>query len=355
MRQFLNDSRGWHVSWRVDALGVCLAIALGVLLRVALFQNVGRGALVGLLVDPLTLPIMLALRPAFLSRRVAPTFSLQAILFSGLLCVGAAFVLTCWARIVTATIGWQVPSWENLQSWTVPWTYYVVVLASWGLAHSWVTAEIAAHEEKRRAMAAESEALKAELRHLRHQLDPHFLFNALNGIAVQIPDNPRAAEEMIRELARYLRYSLDQRDRTLTTLSSVLDAARAYLELEKARFGPELDYRLTADDASRQLMTPSFLLQPLVENAVKHGLKAGRTPVEVEVTARADGATLHISVVGAGTLQPDWQSAGKQGVGLSVLNRRLQLHYPDRHTFTLRQSGGTVTAELRLQGEPCSE
>ncbi|MGL9616872.1 histidine kinase [Bradyrhizobium sp. U531] len=364
MRDFVRPiaMRG-QGSWLLAIVGVCLLAALGTLVRMAHFQDFHRAFLISLLVDPLTLPIILAFRPLLLRGYSAAGSDLvRIILLNALLCVGAAFLLTCWVRLVTAVTGWPVPNWGTVQSWVAPWVYYIIVFAGWRFAQFWTAAEIAADREKQRAMGAESEVLKAELRHLRHQLDPHFLFNALNGIAVEIPDHPDAAVGMVRELAAYLRYSLDQRDRTVTSLASVLDAARSYLELQKARFGPELDYRLESSEPARRRIVPSFLLQPLVENAVKHGLKAGHAHVDIAIGAVAqdsgeefgEESGLQISVTGPGELRPDWENAGDPGVGLSVLNRRLQLHYPGRHEFSLRQTGDRVTAGLLLRGEPCS-
>lgn len=335
--------------------GLCLLTALGTLVRMAHFENFPRAFLISLLVDPLTLPIALALRTVALRRHFESGFQLlRTLLLNALLCIGSAFLVTCWVRLVTAVTGWPVPNWGTVQSWAVPWVYYIIVFAGWRFAQFWSAAELAVHAEKQRAAAAEAEALKAELRHLRHQLDPHFLFNALNGIAVEIQDHPDAAVGMVRELAAYLRYSLDQRDRTVTSVGSMFDAARSYLELQKARFGPELDYKLACDEPARRRTAPSFLLQPLVENAVKHGLKAGQTPAEVAIEAEANETELQITVSSPGLLRPDWERAGDPGVGLSVLNRRLQLHYPDRHEFILRQIGERVVATLRLRGKPCS-
>ncbi|WP_296522249.1 sensor histidine kinase [Rhodoplanes sp.] len=343
----------WRSASRLDMVGVCLLFLLSLVLRTAHFQNVGEALLFSLLVEPLALPLILLLRP-FLQRRAEPKFDVRAILLNALLCTGAALAMTAWAKIISGLTGWYTPTWGPLQSWVIPWAYFSIVFVTWGLAHFWAAAEDDARSEKRRAAAAEAEALKAELHHLRHQLDPHFLFNALNGIAVEIHDDPDAAVGMVRDLGEYLRYSLDQRNRTVTTFASELDAVRSYLDVQKTRFGPELNYRLTADEVARRRQMPSFLLQPLVENAVKHGFKAGITPLAIAVSAAAGNDTLQITVAGEGILRPDWRLAGDPGVGLSVLRRRLELHYPGRHDFGMRQIGNTVTAELRLQGEPCS-
>lgn len=340
-------------TWRQDVTGLCLLILLGILLRVALYQNIRGGIVVTLLVEPVTLVIVLALRPIFLNSRHGPGFSVRPVATNTVLCLAAAIALTAWAKLITNLTGWVVPTWGIFQTWILPWSYYSVVFASWGLAYFWIAAEAAAHAEEQRASAAEAEALKAELHHLRQQIDPHFLFNALNAIAAEIPEHPETAVGMVSELADYLRYSLAHRNVSVSPFTSEIDAVRSYLEIQKARFGSQLEFHLTASPAARAQMTPSFLLQPLVENAVKHGMKTGIVPLDIAVDAVADGGALHLSVAGTGTLRSDWKTAGNPGVGLSVLRRRLELHYPDRHAFDIRQTGDKVTVELTLRGEPC--
>jgi hypothetical protein len=340
--------------WRQDLTGLCLLILLGIVLRSVLFQNIRGAVVVSLLVEPLTVPIMLVLRRAFREVRLDHGLALRPVAVNVSLCIAAAIAQTAWAKIITNLSGWFVPTWGIVQTWVVPSGYYSIVFASWALAHFWIAAEIAARNEQQLAVAAKAEALRAELNHLRQQLDPHFLFNALNGIAAEIPEHPETAVGMVRELADYLRYSLDHRDLSMAPFSAEMEAVRSYLEVQKARFGPELRFRLSADDAARKQLTPSFLLHPLIENAVKHGLRAGVMPLDIAIAAVSDGASLRISVTSTGMLRTDWATAGDPGVGLSVLRRRLALHYPDRHEFDMRQTGDKVTAELKLRGEPCS-
>ena len=341
-------------TWRQDLAGLCLLIAIGIPLRSTLIPTTRGAAIVTLLIEPAALLIVLFLRPLLLDVRDGSTLLRRALLANIVMCVAAAGVLTTWAKFVTTYSGHTVPSWSNLQSWVAPCAYYTIVFASWGLAHFWISAEIVARNERQRAIAAEAEALKAELHHLRHQLDPHFLFNALNGIATEIPHHPKAAVVMVRELADYLRYSLDQRNMAISPFFAEIDAARSYLEVQKARFGRDLQFHLNADKMSRAQVTPPYLLQPLIENAVKHGLKTGIRPLDIAVEATSDGLAMSISVSSNGTLRDDWRTSGNPGVGLSVLQRRLELHYPERHSFDMNQNGDRVIAEIRLQGAPCS-
>jgi LytS/YehU family sensor histidine kinase len=204
-------------------------------------------------------------------------------------------------------------------------------------------------------MRAEAEALRAELEELRLQLDPHFLFNALNGVAEEIPDRPAAALAMLRDLTAYLRHSLDGINQTVVTVEAEVGGLAAYLRVQQARFGERLRTRLdmAPDAASRRIA--SFLLQPLVENAVKHGRRDNG--LDVGINIRAVGDALHIEIDNTGALDGGTGARRRRpGIGLENVRRRLALHYPGRHQFTLdqRDAGGSkVVATLVLEGEPC--
>ena len=191
-----------------------------------------------------------------------------------------------------------------------------------------------------------------ELYFLRAQLDPHFLFNALNGVATQIPAQPNSALAMVRELAGYLRYSLDHRHDAVTSLSEELDALAGYLKIERERFGERLQTRIDATPEARSRLVPSFLLQPIVENAVKHSLQHSQPPWSLSIEAWiTDEGALRIAIRNTGTLAPNPNRV--EGVGLQILRRRLELHYPDRHRFLLAGVDGEVRAEIEMEGDPC--
>jgi len=139
----------------------------------------------------------------------------------------------------------------------------------------------------------------------------------------------------------------------VTQLAAEIEALEAYMSVQRARFGPQLRFDVAADAAARAHPLPSFLLQPLVENAVKHGRRADRQH-EITVEAALEGDCLRVRVENGGRLRPDWESEEGAGVGLANIRRRLALHYPGRHGFTLRQQGDRVTAEISLLGSPCA-
>lgn len=246
--------------------------------------------------------------------------------------------------------GWGNPLMSPEVAWLlrikITWLAYI----SWGLGYFWFKAEAEAHLQRDHARKAQDEARNMELQMLRSQLDPHFLFNSLNGISAEIVPHPESAVEMIDELADYLRYSLDHRKQVLALLSAELDTMDAYLRMEKARFGNRLQASVTSDEKTRHRKVPSFLLQPFVENAVKHGLQDSSRPLEIAIRAWTSSGLLNVEVSNTGSLH----HSSHEGVGLSTLRRRLELHYPNRHTFSLIEDGGFVRAQLILEGEPCS-
>ena len=127
----------------------------------------------------------------------------------------------------------------------------------------------------------------------------------------------------------------------------------AYLRIQHARFGDRLRFSIDLAPDAASCLIPCFLLQPLVENAVKYGLAdSGGGVLEVRLAARRVEKALEIRVSNTGVLRPS--GSERTGVGLETLHRRLEIHYPERHDFQLIETRGEVVAELELRGEPCS-
>jgi hypothetical protein len=229
--------------------------------------------------------------------------------------------------------------------------HFILYLA-WSFGYFWIKAEMLARQKTQHAALAKTDAQKSELQLLRFQLDPHFLFNTLNGIASEIPINPGAAVQMVGELSSYLRYSLDHRSRLLTPLAVELDTTNAYLKIQVARFGERFQSSIVATPPAREVLVPSFLLQPLVENAFKHGFHHAPAPWNLQIAAEAHGERLKIEIRNNGNLV-NYEDGDGPGMGLEVIRRRLEIHYPGRHSFQIQESEGWVIATLELEGIPC--
>jgi two-component system LytT family sensor kinase len=198
-------------------------------------------------------------------------------------------------------------------------------------------------EEKLRRLLTE-----AELKALRTQVDPHFLFNTLNTIADLIGSDPDKAEKMTVRLAECFRYALSRHARDLSTLDDELEFARHYLEIEQVRFGDRLRVHLSRGDASGSELVPSLLLQPLLENAIRHGLAPVREGGSITVTARRAGENLELQVDDDGVgLRPDF--AGKPGIGLQNVKERLNVLYSRAASLAIhRRAGRGTTVSIRV-------
>jgi signal transduction histidine kinase len=201
-------------------------------------------------------------------------------------------------------------------------------------------------------------ATEAELRALRAQINPHFLFNALTTIGHLIQTAPSRALDTLLRLTALLRGVL-RSEINDTTLGGELDLVGAYLEIERARFEDRLRVTIDAPPDARRVSVPPLVLQPLVENAVKHGIAPLRQGGEVLVWARVDagaGGTPRLSLLvrdtGAGATEGDVTRGRACGVGLRNVERRLACHYGDQAALAVRSAPGAgTTVEIHLPAE----
>ncbi len=210
----------------------------------------------------------------------------------------------------------------------------------------------AARERELAAVRLEGALARTQLRNLRLQLQPHFLFNALNTVSATMYDAPETADEILDGIGELLRASLRTTATDTVSLDTELDLLEAYLRIVRARFADRALVLLEVEPGLTQARVPPLLLQPLVENAVRHGgaETRGRVEVRVRVTRTAERLTIEVVDDGPGAAtETDPLTAG---LGLSTTAERLRLLYGDRHAFAAgpRPDGGfRVVAELPLE------
>jgi len=192
---------------------------------------------------------------------------------------------------------------------------------------------------------------EAQLQLLRARLDPHFLFNALNGISADLERDPKTARLMIEHLAELLRASLKSQDCPFVSLDEELAFVEAYAALQKMRFGDRLDVRVEVAASVGAPQIPSLLLQPLVENAIRHGIsrRVGGGAVKVSILSDDMDFIFRVTDTGAG-LPAGWTFDSHAGTGLSATRARLQALYPgEGERLTLRPGAheGAI-AEIRI-------
>ncbi|QGZ40397.1 sensor histidine kinase [Pseudoduganella flava] len=202
------------------------------------------------------------------------------------------------------------------------------------------------HQRAASARLAELLA-QAQLAALRVQLEPHFLFNSLNAITALIRVNKGdEAIALTAALGDLLRRVTDRSERQLVTIEEELDFIRNYLDVQRIRFAERLRYRIDVPDSLKSALVPDFIVQPLVENAIKHGIAKRAKGGELTVAASADGGTLTLSVYNDG---PPLPASWREGVGLANTRQRLRALYGGAEALTLRnEAAAGVLATLTL-------
>lgn len=196
------------------------------------------------------------------------------------------------------------------------------------------------------------DAAEARLAALTDRLQPHFLFNALNTISSAVYEDPATADEMISRLGDLLRQSLRTGDRREVSVSDELALLRSYVAFIEMRFSDRLAVVIHADSAAAGLSLPAFLLQPLVENAVRHGSAIDGGAAEVLVAIAREGDWLTVSVENDVAAQT--ASAPGTGTGLQATRDRLRLLYGDAHTFAAARNGGRYHVSIRIPARPAA-
>ncbi len=202
------------------------------------------------------------------------------------------------------------------------WFYF-----SWTSAYLALSYSVTVQEQERHAAELAVKAQEAQVRALRYQINPHFLFNTLNAIAALVRDGHPKAEEMVVQLSDFFRRSLAINPMEDVTLAQEADLQRLYLEIERTRFPERLRFDMALDAGTADARVPALLLQPLVENAVKHGVARSEAATCIRIRARLDGPVLEIVV------ENDAQASGPpargEEVGLRNVADRLRSRFGD--------------------------
>ena len=283
-----------------------------------------------------------------LARRVLAHFLPSLLVTAGYVyllgAVRAVFGIGEWKGL--ATIRLLGDSLRGMYLWN--WLDYWLILGAWQAYHyhnHYVASEL-------RLERLERNFSEARLNALRMQLEPHFLFNALNAISSEIQDDPVCARNMIEHLGSLLRLSLDRNERQLVPLFEELSFLEHYLAIQRIRFGDRLRFEQVIDEDVRHVLVPSMLIQPLVENSTRHGLAQRATGGLVRIVAkRIDEQNIQITVEDDGAGLPvNWNPGSSFGLGLSITEQRLTALYPGKgRVFEIRRrKGGGTEVELRL-------
>lgn len=289
-----------------------------------------------------------------LGRRVAMHLALSLVFtevyFYLFTVMRAAFGVAPWSslRIANLTsasvLGWQIWCWL---------VYWIIAgaLQAYGYYERYMSSEL-------RLERLEHSFAEARLNSLRMQLDPHFLFNALNTISSHVERDPKLTRRMIEHLGDLLRLSLESKDKQEVPLAEELAFLEHYLAIQKIRFGDQLKIRMQIAPEVRFASVPSLFIQPLVENAIRHGISRRAAGGTVTVQAAPVNGRLEIRVLDDGQGLPiGWSMENAGGLGLSITRERIAGLHPNgdsRFVVHNREEGGTeveISLPLKLDGE----
>lgn len=284
--------------------------------------------------------------PNQLGRRVLAHFAM------GVVFTGAYLYLFFALRALLGNMQWSELAWSRT---------FVFANLGWylwsGLIYAMIVGALQAYAYYRRFVGSELQIerleksyTQARLNALRMQLDPHFLFNALNTISSHVERDPRLTRRMIEHLGDLLRMSLETKDRQEVPLAEEVAFLDHYLEIQRIRFGNQLEVTVDVAPEVRYAMAPSLVLQPLVENAIRHGISKRASGGTIQVSARAEEGRLVLRVEDDGAGLPQgWTLEHSAGLGLSVTRERVEALYGDEAAISvLRRPGGGTVVELKL-------
>ncbi len=336
---------------------IMLTIALWLFVMLVFMPGIiqRHGADVGsILLDCSTFIVSFALAmPLFALFRATLRYPLAnriAIMLAG--AIVAAVLQTVFDLMFTGWVAANVRSaWSNIatdlaRGYEAGFRYLLVFLVNVALFQITFSRRREFHQD-RQLRDARSAAQQAQLTALRYQLNPHFLFNSLNSIsALIVTRRNEDAEQMTSKLSSFLRNSLAADPGRLVPLEEELSLIEEYLDIEGVRFGERLAVEIDCDPEAGEALVPSFIVQPLVENAIKHGVAPSKEPVQIRIKAAVERGDLCIDVENGFAQDSAVTSFGSSGVGLKNIERRLEAVYGRRASLTSEKQSDRYLARI---------
>jgi hypothetical protein len=243
-------------------------------------------------------------------------------------------VIINWAYEAFVDDEWPMTHWYEYLSGAMSSTY---LMACWVGLYFGVKYYESLQTQREMALRATALAQEAQLKMLRYQLNPHFLFNTLNAISTLILDNRNGtANSAVTGLSEFLRYTLDQDPMKKVTVAQEVEALNLYLNIETMRFGERLQLDYSIDDTASNVLMPSLLLQPLIENAIKYAVSPREQGGKIRIGGHVTGGMLQLEVAddGPGMIDATRLTNGR-GVGIRNTRERLQVLYGERGTVSV--------------------
>jgi two-component system LytT family sensor kinase len=284
------------------------------------------------------------------------SFLQTALVVVGGAAAGGMVWLTIMSLAFPSSAHMPLPLAERMVPAPREWLDYSLTLLAWSALYLGLRWWQELQDERARALEATALAQQAQLDALRYQLNPHFLFNGLNSIRALIDEDAGRARRMITALSEFLRYPLTSAAGHDVPLATEIAALRNYLAVEQIRFEERLQVTLDIAADAAAAAIPSFLLHPLVENAITHGFSSSSAaaPLTLRVAARVREGRLCVEVINSGRWRPTHASADRRGTGTGLRNvqSRLEAVAPRAHQFSIDEAPATVTVRIALPYRP---
>lgn len=281
------------------------------------------------------------------------SISKPTVLISNLVATGA-ITITLWAVITWFLVGQLLPDGTDYATYweaTFPYRigtgvfiYGLIILTYYLFVSLSNLAEKNAREAKLESLVKET-----ELKMLRSQINPHFLFNSLNSVSSLTVTDPDKARTMVIKLSEFMRYALSRKDEQPVTLQSELDNLRLYLDIEKVRFGERLFIEENIDPGCLMAYLPVMILQPLYENAIKHGVYESTKKVTIMTSVSCGNGLVEITI--SNNFDPEATPVKGTGTGLLNVSRRIELLYGNRAVMKTEKQPGLFTVKIFIPAD----
>jgi len=240
----------------------------------------------------------------------------------------------------------------KLQSFIMPLFFDMALFVSWGALYFSIKLWVEWNEQRMQLETANLSTQQSQFQMLRYQLNPHFLFNALNAIRALIVEDRQKAKKMITELSEFLRYSLISRDHPLVPFQQEIEAIRRYLTIEQIRYEDKLEVSMQLEPRALEYPVMAFLVHPLVENAVRYGMRTSPMPLKVTIVACADNGTFRVEIINTGRwigpLSIHGVCSNGSGNSLTCIRQRLEATYSNGYRLDIAEDGNSVHVLLEL-------
>ena len=266
--------------------------------------------------------------------------------------VGLSILAAFGAQVVIHIVLYGLVEWEGIRPFSITESLVYWVNASLTLL-IWTSLYISIKSfEHRKQKEIENWKLKAELKDaelgiLKAQINPHFLFNALNNIRSLISEDSDKARKMVSSLSNLLRYAIYHNEKNMVKVDDELSVVRHFLELESIQYEERLKYSFDVDEEAKELLIPPMIVQMMVENAVKHGISKNKQGGKIEIIIEMDGDYIDMMVYNDGKLHENGESS--EGIGITNIKKRIETYFGEEGQFTLiKEQTGKVKSSVQI-------